>query len=80
MAIWGGMVPVNEATTYLKLLNEGAVAELQWMILRLGRKRFGPASSATEAALKKINDLTRLELLTEHLGEVNPWAELLAHP
>lgn len=52
--------------------------EAEKVILRLGRKRFGPPSPEQEAALHAIKDLARLEAVIEKLLDAGTWAELLA--
>jgi flagellar biosynthesis/type III secretory pathway protein FliH len=58
-------------------LQEGKAREARRIILRLGRKRFGAVNEAVEAKINDIVDLERLEELTERLGEVSGWDELL---
>lgn len=58
-------------------LEQGIERGTQNTLLRLGRKRFGPPSEALEARVRSINDLARLEALTERILEVPSWEELL---
>jgi hypothetical protein len=48
------------------------------VLLHLGRKRFGEPDAATIVALENINDLARLERMSEALGSVSSWADVLA--
>jgi hypothetical protein len=61
-------------------LQEGRVEESHRLLLRLGRQRFGAADAATEAALRAIRDLDRLERLADAMLTVSSWQELLATP
>jgi predicted transposase YdaD len=79
---------LEESTVYQAILRKGEAkgqaqgrAEgAQKILLRLGRKRFGPPDKPTRAALEAITDLDRLEQLSERLLEVASWQELLALP
>ncbi len=57
-----------------------SVVEARRLILRLGKKRFGPPEEETEAALNRINDLEKLEELIDRVIEVGNWQELLPAP
>ena len=69
---------MRESVTYMAILDEGRVEEARKIILRQGRKLFGPPDESTTAALTAIEDLERLELLSEQLLDVKSWQELLA--
>ena len=69
---------MRESVTYQAILDEGRVEAIQKTILRLGRKLLGPPGEATTAALMAMEDLERLEFLSEALLEVKSWPELLA--
>lgn len=60
------------------LLMDDRITQVRRLLLRLGRKKFGPPSPDQEAAGNEIADLTRLEHLLERLLEANSWQELLA--
>lgn len=58
-------------------LTMGQLEEARQLLLRLGRKRFGPPEQTVEEAIRKINDLHILELLIERLLDVASWQDLL---
>ena len=78
LQLFQGVRAMRESVTYMAILDEGRVEEARKIILRLGRKRFGPPDEATTATLASLEDLERLELLSEELLDVNSWQELLA--
>lgn len=51
---------------------------MQTLLLRLGRKRFGPEDAGTVAALEAILDVERLQDLGDRLLDANSWQDLLA--
>ncbi len=57
---------------------QGRIKEARELLFRLGRIRFGRLDKATRAAIEVIDDLHRLEHLSERLLTVTSWAELLA--
>jgi predicted transposase YdaD len=59
---------------------EGRIQECQEVLLRLGRKKFGDPTEAVLQGIQGINDLTRLEQLSERLLDVATWDDLLATP
>lgn len=77
-----GVRQMKESVTYQKIVEEGRVEgrveEARALLLRLGRKRFGPPSPAAEAALAGITAIERLEALSERLLDAESWEELLA--
>jgi hypothetical protein len=76
---------MKESTTYQLILKEGRAEgraegkaeEARQLLLRLGKKRFGPPSKDIETDLQNITSLERLEQLAERLLEVGNWQELL---
>lgn len=68
---------MKESTTYQAIIQEGRLAEARHIILRLGQKRFGRVDDATESLLNAIDDVQRLEELSERVYEVANWQELL---
>jgi predicted transposase YdaD len=72
---------MDESTTYQFILSQGAVREVRKILLRLGNLQFGePAGAKAQAKLAKIEDLNRLEDLTDKLLTANSWDELLGLP
>jgi hypothetical protein len=59
---------------------KGKAEEAKKILLRLGRKRFGPPDKATRATLEALTDLNRLEDLSERVLVVTSWQELLNLP
>ena len=78
LRLFQGVRAMRESVTYMAILDEGRVEEAQKIILRQGRKLFGPPDEGTTATLTTIEDLERLELLSEQLLDVKSWQELLA--
>jgi hypothetical protein len=68
---------ILEESSFLQVV-QGKVAKK--IILRQGRKRFGPPDDATAATLEAIWDVERLERMSERLLDANSWAEVLATP
>jgi hypothetical protein len=59
-------------------LQRGEIKEARKLLFRLGRKRFGRLDKGTRAAIEAIDDLERLERLSERLLTASSWADLLA--
>jgi hypothetical protein len=72
---------MEESVTYQAILQrgmqQGLTQEARAVLLRQGRKKFGPPTAEQEAAVNAITDLGRLEALTEKLLDVSTWDELL---
>jgi predicted transposase YdaD len=73
-----GVRDMKESVTYQKIIREGREEEARALLLRLGRKRFGPPAPEAEAALAGVTAIERLEALSERLLDVESWEELLA--
>jgi hypothetical protein len=71
---------MEESTTYQAIIQKGRLTEVRQILLRQGRKLFGPPEEATTAALNAIADVQKLEDLTERILDVGSWEELLARP
>jgi hypothetical protein len=56
----------------------GRLQEARALLVRLGRKRFGPPDPPTVAALDALPDVQQIERLTERLRSSISWNELLA--
>lgn len=84
--VLSGVMQMEESVTYQAILSRGREAgirqgrtdEIRAVLLRLGRKKFGPPMAAQEAALGAVADLARLEALSERLLDVTTWDDLLA--
>jgi hypothetical protein len=68
------------------ILRHSSVTELakilgaREMLLRLGRRLFGPPAPEITTALEKVFELERLERMAEAIPDVKTWEELLAIP
>jgi hypothetical protein len=71
-----GVRGMAESSTFLATL----AGEARRILLRQGRKRFGPPSPEMIAALEAIEDPDELEDLSERLLDVASWEELLRKP
>jgi predicted transposase YdaD len=77
---------MQESSTYQHILQlgeqkgrqEGRQEGQVCVLLRQGRRRFGPPTAADEAALLAITDLDRLDRLTDAVLTAASWHELLA--
>lgn len=75
--IFTRVLQMRESDTYLGILEEGAVAELRESVLKLGRAKFGAATSEQANKLKAIEDLERLRRLVVRVLKVDSWDALL---
>jgi predicted transposase YdaD len=57
---------------------QGRLEEARKVLFRQGRIRFGRLDKPTRAAIEAIDDLDRLERLSERLLTAASWADLLA--
>jgi predicted transposase YdaD len=83
---------MEESVTYQAILRKGRAAglaegkaegkaeEAKQLLLRMGRKRFGPPEPRIGAAIESIAELERVELLVDRLLDVASWDELMATP
>jgi hypothetical protein len=71
---------MKDSVTYQAIVEEGMVKARQNDILRLGRRKLGPPSPASEQALNDMTDPDRLARLLDRLFDVSSWDELLATP
>ena len=55
----------------------GRTDEARKVLKRLGSKRFGKPGSEIGAAIDNLNDLEKLEELTDRILDVQSWEELL---
>ena len=81
-AVLEGVMRMEESVTYQAILRrgrqEGRAEGARAMVLRGGRKKFGPPTAAHEAALNAITDIYRLESLVEKSYDAATWDELLS--
>ena len=83
-----GKAFMNDSVTYQAILREGEAKgeakgkaegkaeEARRLLLRLGRKQFGPAPANFEAAIQAMIDVEKLEDLSERVLEVSSWDDL----
>jgi hypothetical protein len=71
---------MEESTTYQAILAEGALAEAKKMLLMLGQRRFGRASTRVMQLIDDFDDVERVERLQLRVVEVAGWEELLDLP
>jgi hypothetical protein len=63
--------------SYQAIFEEGEAKEVRKILLFQGRRRFGEAAPAVEAALEANTNVQKLENLTLRLLETDSWQELL---
>ena len=79
---------MRESATYQAILREGraegraegAIEEARRLLFLMGEEQFGPPDEVTTAAVRRINDLRRLEEMGQRLFKVQGWQELLRRP
>jgi hypothetical protein len=71
---------MEESSTYLAILDEGALRQMRKLVLQLGQERFGPPNDDVVTAVQGIEDLERLERLNKGCFRVSSWQELLQIP
>ena len=73
---------MRESSGYQLILDEGreegALREARKLLLRQGLLKFGAPGPDVEAAVQAIDDLARLERMSERLLTVDTWQDLLA--
>jgi predicted transposase YdaD len=77
---------MEESTTYQAILEEGREKGLSQglsqglrrTLHRLGSKKFGPPTPEVATELQRVNDVARLELLTDRILDVTSWDELFS--
>lgn len=87
-SIYKGIGLMQESTAFDEAIEEGMARGLvagevkrsHHLLLRLGRKRFGPPDAATESSLTSITDLDHLERLADAILTAKSWQELLSTP
>ena len=59
---------------------QGTLEVLWWVLILLGRKRFGAVPATVEAAIRGVADQARLERMAEGIFDAANWDDLLATP
>ena len=71
---------MEESTTYQWIVSKGVAIGIRKIILRQGRKRFGPPPPEVEAALQALTSDERLERISDRIDEANDWNDLVSTP
>jgi hypothetical protein len=71
-------VNMEESSVYQWILRKGRIQQTQAIILRQAARRFGPADEPTAAAVRAIQDVDRLDRMTDRIPDAAGWADLLA--
>jgi predicted transposase YdaD len=86
--LFEGVLNMRESSVYQAILAEGEakgevegeIKEAKKLLLRLGRKCFGPPDKSTRATIETLTDVSQLEQLAERVLTAESWHELLAPP
>jgi predicted transposase YdaD len=81
-----GIRGIEESSVYQGILKkgmakgivEGRIEEVREVVLRQGRKKFGPPGQEIEAEINALNNLERLHELVDRILDVSTWDDLLA--
>ena len=68
---------MQESVTYQAIVEEGEIKGVRMVMLRQGKRKFGRPPAAVAKALAGIEDLDRLERLSDRLLPATSWQELL---
>jgi Domain of unknown function (DUF4351) len=70
---------MRDSTTYQAIVREGREEEARRLLLRYGTRRFGTPNAALIAAIEAIQDVDRLESLTDRIFDATAgdWNDLL---
>ena len=82
--LFRGVQAMRDSDTYMAILDEGRaegeVRGARRMLFRQGRKRFGEPVTDVLSALQAVNDLERLERMSDRVLEASSWQDLIATP
>jgi hypothetical protein len=70
-------VNMEESSVYQWILRKGLSQQAQATILRQGTRRFGTPDEHTSAAIRAIQDVDRLDRMTDRIPDATGWADLL---
>ncbi len=77
-----GIRGIEESSVYQAILKkgiaEGEARGVRKTLIRLGSKKFGPPRKQARAKIEGLEDLGRLEALTDRIVDVASWDELLS--
>lgn len=79
-SIYQGVRVMHESTAYDAAVEEGRIEATHCVLLKQGRKLLGPPDPSVESGLTSIQDVERLERMTEAILTVKSWDELLSTP
>ena len=71
-------VNMEDSTVYQWLVRRGKRDHAQETVLRQAARHFGPADESTSAAIRAIQDVDRLDRMTDRIPDATGWADLLA--
>jgi hypothetical protein len=71
-------VNTEESSVYQWILRKGRIQQTHAIILRQAARRFGTADEPTSAAVRAIQDVDRLDRMTDRIPDATGWADLLA--
>lgn len=71
---------MHETTAYDYYVEEGEIRNSHRLLLAIGREKYGAPNVETEATLKAIKDLDRLERMSIASVTAKSWQELLTTP
>ncbi len=76
-----GIRGIEESSVYQAILKkgiaEGRTEMAREILIHLGSKKFGPPRKQARARIEGLEDLGRLEALTDRIFDVASWDELL---
>jgi hypothetical protein len=78
--LFRGVKVMHESSAFKLYEEKGRVEAYHQVLFRQGWNRFGPPDAATEAALRAIRDLDRLERMADAILTAHSWEEFLATP
>ena len=73
---------VEESTTYQYIIEQGAIKALKRLLIRQGTRRFGAPNQRVKATIEgfDVDELGRLERMSDRLGTAISWDDLLETP
>ena len=80
LEIWQSLEQDFVQEGYARGRAKGITEEARRLLLRLGGQRFGEPGQQIVAAVTAMNDVDRLERLTDRLLQATGWQELLDTP
>jgi hypothetical protein len=78
--LFRGVKVMHDSSAFEFYEEKGRLEAAHRILIRWGCHRFGPPEAATEAALRAIRDLDRLERMVDAVLTARSWQEFLATP